>query len=202
MDPDNLTNTVLNANSRNPGADKLKDLVYTSKNKSGAFKVGIRRAQLRGQIGHNGIFEEIHPHEDVYKEILRGKSPYHKTLKLEFDYDKIKHSPKIENPELYGIKTAEDIQKLYPGINKRSAKIQLKSLGRDTHIFKGDISPSNIVGGKGYHKRTIGQVASYIKKNPKRFGKEAAKGLAGAALIGYGVHRLLRKNKEDDSKKK
>ena len=215
-DPNNFTNLLLD----DVAPDKKRDLIYTAKKRSGAFTVGTTRT------GETILNPDLKIKDKL--NILRGKAKSHKVLKLEFDYDKLKDSPRIVNPELRGAKNYKEfahdtIKKRYKnmGYNDKMIEDELKKipksqidkaakgykksfniLNKDTHIFKGDISPSNIVGGKGYHKRTIGQVASYIKKNPKRFGKEAAKGLAGAALIGYGVHRLLRKNKEDDSKKK
>lgn len=186
-DPKNITNTIVADHLSDKSV--LNDLVYTSKNKKDAFSVGTRRAQIRGQLRNNGFFENFMPHKDVVDEIKRGKSPYHKVLKLEFDYDDIKRRPKILNPELLGAKSAEEF-KNKTGCTANMAKEAFNKLSDNTHIFKGDIDPSHIVGGRGYHRRSLKQVLKYAKNNPKRFGKEAVKGVAGLALLGYGSKKL------------
>jgi hypothetical protein len=134
----------------------------------------------------------------------------HQTLKLEFDYDEIKGQKRIKNPELRGAKNAKEFyerrkhglfepdkyEKLDP-INKYANKMTFKDLGEGTHVFKGDIDPSHIVGGKGYKKRTMKQVKKYIKNNPGRFGKEAAKVGTGVALGGYAIKKGIDSTKKD-----
>ena len=87
-------------------------------------------------------------------------------------------------------------------IAKKTFKDQYKILGEGTHIFEGDVDPSHIVGGKGYKKRTLKQVAKYIKNNPGRFGKEAAKVATGAALVGYGAKKAVDYYKDKNKKDK
>ena len=194
-DPNNITNAFLN----DVPMDEKKDLVYTSKKKKTAFKVGSNRANIQGKFDDDPI--------GMFKEQLSGKSKHHKVLKLEFDYDDVKNNPRIKNPELRGAKNVKEFykkQKAIPNllnvflpeeyddlniIQKGIFKDQYKELGEGTHIFKGDVDPSHIVGGKGYKKRTLKQIAKYIKNNPKRFGKEAAKVASGVALLGYGAKK-------------
>lgn len=92
-DPNNLTNQVL----PDVDMDKKKGLVYTSKTKKGAFGVGINRAMRRGDINYG----------KAQFENLIGRSPHHKVLELEFDYDDLKNQRKIDNPELLGQKDAK-----------------------------------------------------------------------------------------------
>ena len=70
------------------------------------------------------------------------------------------------------------------------------SVGKNTHIFRGDIKPENIVGGKGYKKRTLNQTVKYIKNNPSRFGKEAAKDGIGVGLGSYAIKKIIDSNKK------
>lgn len=207
-DPNNLTNQVL----KDVSMDKKKGLVYTAKKKKFAYQVGTQRANLSGKV-------KLYKLSDLIKEVL-GKSKHHKVLKLEFDYDDIKNQPKIKNPELRGTTNAKDFynkmrnnmdelqkvmapeyEKLDP-ITKKTLKNSYNSLDSGTHIFKGDIDSSHIVGGKGYKKRTLKQVAKYIKNNPKRFGKEAVKVATGAALLGYGVKKAADYQKNKNKEKK
>lgn len=193
-DPNNLTNTAL----KDVDMDKKRGKVYTSKSKRFAFGVGERRAQFQGKEDFSDIVSPF-----------KRSSKHHKVLKLELDYDEdIKGKPKIENPELRGTKNAKEFYNKikdpfspdYDSLDPISKKLmdtqydQLSSKG--THIFDKDIDSSKIVGGKGYKKRTLKQIGKYIKNNPKRFGKEAAKVSTGIALVGYGAKKLY------DSKKK
>lgn len=210
-DPNNLTNQVL----KDVSMDKKKGLVYTAKKKKFAYQVGTQRANLSGKLKLNKLSDI----KDLVKEVL-GKSKHHKVLKLEFDYNDIKNQPKIKNPELRGTTNAKDFynkmrnnmdelqkvmapeyEKLDP-ITKKTLKNSYKALDSGTHIFKGDIDSSHIVGGKGYKKRTLKQVAKYIKNNPKRFGKEAVKVATGAALLGYGVKKAADYQKNKNKEKK
>lgn len=182
---------------------KKKGLVYTAKNKDLADSVGYARQ-----------FHKVSKN--------RGK-----TLKLEFDYDDIKRMEKesggrIVNPELRGAKTVEEYaeilrKKVYKEAEKKGYKLDpikkifldsnindkassdYKQLGENTHIFKGDISSKNIVGGVGYKKRGIKDIARYIKNNPGRFGKEAGKVALGAGAVAYGGKKLYETlNKKDE----
>lgn len=192
-DPNNLTNSVLT----DIPMDKKAGLVYTAKRKKDAFGAGVTRSKIKGQIDDVG----------ATKEILSGKSPNHKVLKLEFDYDDIKNMERVENPELKGSKNVKEWYEKLPKskkdlmglsekfddlspIKKLEMKESYKSLGERTHVFKGDIDPSHIVGGKGYKKRGIKDIARYIKNNPKRFGKELSKVGVGTGLVGYGLYEL------------
>lgn len=206
--PNNITNKVL----QDVPMEQKKGLVYTAKNKKAAFGVGIQRARLDDKFDDKPIWGPL-------KEQLTGRSKHHKVLKLEFDYDDdIKGKPKIENPELRGAKNPKDFwntrkknaslgaiftpeyDDLTP-VQKKVAEMEFKTLNDDTHVFKGDIDSKHIVGGKGYKKRTMKQVMNYIKKNPKRFGKEAAKVAAGLAAVGYGTKKAIDLIKEDKKKR-
>lgn len=194
-DPNNLTNTVL----KDIPMDKKEGLVYTHKKRNGAFDIGTQRSNLRGELSG----------EDILKENITKRSPRHKVLKLEFEYDDIKNQKRIENPELRGTKTPKEFYNKIKGVfspdyddldpfSKSQIKKGYKSLGEETHIFKGDIDPSHIVGGKGYKKRGIKNVIKYIKNNPKRFGKEAAKVGTGIGIAAYGGKKLIDHYKKDN----
>lgn len=170
-DPNNLTNQRLT--DINP--KEKEGLVYTSKSKRMADRIGKNRG------GSN------------------------KTLKLEFDYDEIKSQEKIKNPELRGAKNWKEYLEIrskkhpeFKNLPKNKIKKAFKALDEETHIFKGDIDSSHIVGGKGYKKRTLKQVGHYIKNNPGRFGKEASKVATGIALGGYAVKKGIDSTKESD----
>lgn len=158
-DPSNLTNQCLS----DVDSSKKEGLIYTSKSRKLADEIGKTK---RG-----------------------GKS---KTLKLEFDYDDIKSQKKIKNPELRGARDWKEYLEIrsrkhpeFKTLPKSKIKKAFKTLDEETHIFRGDIDPSHIVGGKGYKRRTLKQISRYIKNNPGRFGKEAAKVGTG---IGLGVY--------------
>lgn len=193
-DPKNLTNQAL---KDIPKEDKTGK-IYTAKSKKGAFSFGIRRSQLRGEIPFNDVA--------ALNELRKGKSPHHKVLKIELDYDEdIKGKKHIQNPELRGAKNAKEFYNKKPKglfepkdwdgldpIQKAQQQALYDSLSeKNVHIFDHDIDPSKIVGGKGYKKRTLKQVMKYIKNNPKRFGKEAGKVALGASLLGYGAKKAV-----------
>ena len=166
MDPGNLANQRLP--DINPS--EKEGLVYTSKSKRMADGVGKNRT---------------------------AKS---KTLKLEFDYDELKNQEKIKNPELRGARNWKEYLEIrskkhpeFKDLPKSKIKKAFKALDEETHIFKGDIDSSHIVGGKGYKKRSLKQVGRYIKNNPGRFGKEAAKIGVGASLGAYSLNKLKEK---------
>ena len=211
-DPNNITNKVL----QDVPMDQKKGLVYTAKNKRTAFGVGTQRAKLDNKFNDSPIWGQL-------KEQLTGKSKHHKVLKLEFDYDDdIKGKAKVENPELRGAKNPKDFWNTrkknaglggiftpeYDDLNPIQKKVvdsEFKALNDNTHVFKGDIDSKHIVGGKGYKKRTMKQVMNYIKKNPKRFGKEVAKVAAGVAAVGYGAKKavdLIKEDKKGEENKK
>lgn len=90
-------------------------------------------------------------------------------------------------------------------MTKKAYNDGFKFLDKDTHIFKGDITPDRIVGGKGYKRRGFGKIFKYIKNNPTRFGKEAGKVAIGAGLVGVGGKLLMdsrENNKEISTKNK
>lgn len=203
-DPNNLTNQVLHDVPKEEKTGKI----YTAKKKKTAFDVGTTRARNKGKIGEF----------DAVKEQLIQRSPHHKVLKIELDYDEdIKGKKHIKNPELRGAKNAKEFfekrphglfefvpdkwDKLDP-VQKLQQKAVYDSLSeKGTHIFDHDIDSSKIVGGKGYKKRTLKQIGKYIKNNPKRFGKEATKLALGASLLEYGAKKAIdaaKKNEKDN----
>ena len=176
-----------------------RGLVYTAKDRQVANAAGAARERFKNPL--LGLEE--------FNNILKGKDTRkQKTLKLVFNYDDVKNAERITNPELRGAKNAKeffekflingqfggdrskfeksgfDWKKLNKTAQERFELI-FKNLGEDTHIFRGDIKPENIVGGKGYKSRTMKDVLNYIKNNPGRFGKEAAKVGASALALGY-----------------
>lgn len=192
QDPNNLTNRVL---SGKVPEEELKDLIYLTKKKGVARSVNQAR-QLYADASHynENFFGQIGLWD--YLRLLKDAKKKQKILKLEFDYDAIKNLPKIKNPELRGANNWREFADR-AGLDPIDAYINYKALGEDTHIFKGDISPENIVGGAGYKKRTLKQIKNYIKNNPKRFGKEAAKigvGLGLGAIAAKAAYDIGKKN--------
>lgn len=183
-DPKNLTNTVL------PDIDmkEKRGKIYTSKSRYGAFNTGVAREYYKRTK------DQVFFRDPIGFEDIRNTRKNDKTLKLEFDYDELKGKKRIANPELRGAKTKEEffekLSKARPGVTKQEAHELFKHLGEGTHIFEEDIDSRHIVGGKGYKKRTLKQVGKYIKNNPKRFGKEAAKVVAGASLGALSIKKL------------
>ena len=196
-DPDNITNKVL----KHVPMKEREGLVYTAKKKSVADGVGLQRERIKSPMA--GLFPPSPGDLKKWKDAS-------KTLKLEFDYDQIKNLKKESNPELLGANSFKEFRKRFyethPNIKKsRLMDLDLldsyKSLGKDTHVFRGDIKPENIVGGKGYKKRTAKQILKYIKNNPGRFGKEAAKVGVGAGLGSYAIKKAVELNRRRSKQK-
>lgn len=168
---------------------KLDNLVYTSKRKSDANNVGATRAYLSGELGRDPmVFDPKQQRKLLKEETLRPK--HSKTLEIVLDYEKdVKGNRKIRNPEL-------DAKRLTP--MKQDVR---RSLDEGTHIFDHDIDPSKIKGSRHFKKRTMDDVKNYIKKNPKRFGKEAAKVVLGTAAIAGGAAYAYKKTKGSKNKK-
>lgn len=125
---------------------------------------------------------------ELLKEVLRPK--HSKTLEIVLDYEKdVKGSKKIRNPEL-------DARRFLP-LNQETQRM----LDEGTHIFDHDIDPSKIKGSRHFKKRTMDDVKNYIKKNPKRFGKEAAKVVLGTAAIAGGAAYAYKKTRGSKDKK-
>ena len=197
-DPNNLTNTVLS------DVDKKKKsgLVYTSKKKREGLKVGTAREYYK-EVKSGNFWKAITgPDLDDLRKAKKNST----TLKLEFDYDDLKNKKRIENPELRGAKTWKEYKSIMEQRGRKMpdyvAKGEFKSLGEGTHIFRGDIGSNHIVGGKGYQKRSMKQIGRYIKNNPGRFGKEAAKVGAGIGLGVYSGKKAYDLLKEKKSKTK
>lgn len=182
-DPENLTNKSL---KNIPLKDK-EGLVYLSKSKDLSDAVGYSRTVK------NGLDPSM-------------ASKYNKTLKLELDYDKdYKKYNFVKNPELRGASSAEEyynikrklknLPKEWKDLTKSEKQIWKKAfygLNNVTETIKNDIPSSKFIGGKGYKSRTVKDTLDYIKNNPYRFGKEAAKIGIGSLLTGYGIRKLLK----------
>ena len=197
-DPNNLTNTVLS------DVDKKKKsgLIYTSKRKLDGLNVGAAR-EYHKEVKSGNFWKAITgPDLDDYRKAKKNST----TLKLEFDYDDLKNKERIENPELREAKTWKEYQNIMRQKGRKIsdfiAKEEFNSLGKGTHIFRGDISSNHVVGGKGYQKRSMKQIGKYIKNNPGRFGKEAAKVGAGVGLGVYSGKKAYDALKEKNSKTK
>lgn len=195
-DPENLTNTVLPDIDMNEKRGK----VYTSKSRLGAFETGLAR-EYEKRTKDQFLFKDPVGFEDIINTKHNDK-----TLKLEFDYDELKGKKRIANPELRGAKTKEEfyekLSKARPGVTKQEAYDLFKQLGEGTHVFEGDIDPKHIVGGEGYKRRTFKQIGKYIKNNPKRFGKEAAKVTAGVSLGALSIKKINDLRKDNNEGKK
>lgn len=182
-DPNSYTRTVIGG--RVVDKTKLDNLVYTAKRKTDANNVGATRAYVSGKLGSPGPEQQ----RKLLKEFFRPK--HSKTLEIVLDYEKdVKGSKKIRNPEL-------DAVRFLP----LDQEIQRK-LDEGTHIFDHDIDPSKIKGSRHFKKRTMDDVKNYIKKNPKRFGKEVAKVVLGTAAIAGGAAYAYKKTRGSKDKEK
>lgn len=176
-DPNSYTRTVIGGAVEDK--TKLDNLVYTAKKKYIADRIGVSRAYRSGKL-------------TFMEELEEARRPKHsKTLEIVLDYEKdIKGSKKIRNPEL-------DIKRSFP-LNEGTRS----RLDEGTHIFDHDIDPSKIKDSRHFKKRTMDDVKNYIKKNPKRFGKEAAKVVLGTAAIAGGAAYAYKKIRGSKEKKK
>lgn len=187
-DPNSYTRTVIGG--RVEDKTKLDNLVYTAKRKNVANSVGASRAYLSGKLGEKPMFlPGPEQKRKLLKEVLRPK--HSKTLEIVLDYEKdVKGSKKIRNPELDAIR--------FLPVDQDTRR----KLDEGTHIFDHDIDPSKIKGSRHFKKRTMDDVKNYIKKNPKRFGKEAAKVVLGTAAIAGGAAYAYKKTRGSKEKKK
>lgn len=189
-DPNNLTNLA--------GVPQEDNLVYLHKNKKPLRTIGAQRSKLKGEINDDPL--------SILKEYYHPK--HNKTLKVVLDYDKdVKGKAKIANPELLGAKSKEEYIENFKKKHLFGFLVDDSQLSKNynnlkgSHIIKGNVDPSKIVGSKHFKKRTIKDVLRYAKNNKTRFGKEVAKGVAAAGLVSGGVALGLkgyknRKNKE------
>lgn len=182
-DPGNLTNLA-----KVPREDGL---VYLHKNKKMANQIGANRSLLRGQFGERGIFgPTIDQQYKIQSEMANPK--LNKTLKVVLDYDTdVKGKSRIPNPEMLG---ADGNKQEYlrrwkernPLGNISMADANYNAL-EGTHIVKGKVDPSKIVGSKHYKRRSARDIYRYARNNPKRFGKEAAKIAVPVGLVSGGA---------------
>lgn len=147
---------------------------------------------------------------------MRGKGRQG-MLELDIDYDDYKKMKKVSNPELLGAKSEEEyLNKLVDNLNKKNGtnltradlkpyeeayRQNYRAVGEGTDVIGESISSKYIKGGKGYEKRGIKRVGKYIKNNPGRFGKEAAKIAVPAAIIGTGAVLATKGLKEEYNRK-
>ena len=69
---------------------------------------------------------------------------------------------------------------------KRLLRKQYRGLKEDTVVIQGDIPSKYIKGSDDYEKGSIEEFKEYVKRNPKRFGKEAGK-IIGGSILGLGA---------------
>lgn len=173
LDDDNITNRVLN----NAGKKDGRKLVYTAKKKGVAKGVGMNH----------------------------GPGNYN-ILKLSIPYNEYKGMKRIyDNPEMLG---ATNLKDYISELNKRNRLIIDPNAYYDavsgakgtsgTRIFEQDIASKRIKGSKDYAKNSIKEWANYVKTNPKRFAKGAAKVIGGTALVGGGIYHAYNKNKSSN----
>lgn len=197
-DPNNLTNMAL----PNISKKEKSGLVYTSKTRLGGLSAGTAR-EYHKKVKSGNFWKAI---SGIDLKDLKDARKNSTTLKLEFDYDDLKNKERIKNPELRGAKNWKEYKNLLKqngrNVSDIGARVEYKELNNSTHIFRGDIDSSHIVGGKGYKKRSLKQVGKYIKNNPGRFGKEAAKVGAGIGLGVYSGKKAYDLLKEKNSKMK
>ena len=189
--PDNLTHLA-----NVPGEDGL---VYLHKNKKMANQIGATRSMLKGQFGQPGFFGPTL--DQQYKIRSEMNNPkLNKTLKVVLDYDTdVKGKQRIANPEMLGADgNKQEYLKRWKEKNPLG-NISLADANYDalegTHIIRGDIKPTKIVGSKHYKRRSARDIYRYARNNPKRFGKEVAKIAVPAGLVLSGA-ALYKKNKE------
>ena len=183
VDPNNITNVSL----KDIPKEELSNKIYLAKKKHIADAVGEKRDKLK----------------------LEGHSGKSKTLGVNIPYEDYKKLKIVDNPELLGAKNEEEfvIRRYNKKLSKMSPeerekltekdkrnlikliKKQYKGLGPEGTIVVGeDISPKYIKGSEKYSKHDLKKTKDYIKNNPRRFGKEAAKIIGGTSLIGTGVY--------------
>ena len=189
--PDNLTHLA-----NVPGEENL---VYLHKNKKMANQIGATRSMLKGQFGQPGFFgPTLDQQFKIQSEMNNPK--LNKTLKVVLDYDTdVKGKQRIANPEMLGAdgnkqEYLKRWKKKNPLGNISVADANYDAL-EGTHIIRGDIKPTKIVGSKHYKRRSARDIYRYARNNPKRFGKEVAKIAVPAGLVLSGA-ALYKKNKE------
>lgn len=189
--PDNLTHLA-----NVPGEENL---VYLHKNKQRANEIGATRSMLKGQFGKPGFFgPTLDQRLKIQSEMNNPK--LNKTLKVVLDYDTdVKGKKRIANPEMLGADgNKQEYLKRWKEKNPLG-NISLADANYDalegTHIIRGDIKPTKIVGSKYYKRRSARDIYRYARNNPKRFGKEVAKIAVPAGLVLSGA-ALYKKNKE------
>lgn len=207
--PKNLTNTVI----PDIPIEKKKNLIYTSKTKKGAEAVGQRREELLNKKGRTlkleFDYDDIKEKKKIANPELRGaRNPRELADLRAAAYDNAVDAAREEarrNRQIFWAPL--DFNRPRPWKDSTTqqqleTKFMFEDLGeRGTHIFEGNVPSRNIVGGAGYKKRTLKDIGRYIKNNPARFGKEAAKVATGAALATGGAYGLYKINKNKRKKK-
>lgn len=179
VDPNNITNNILKDTPMN----EKEGLIYLGRKKWVADTVGKSRDKKLGTTS--------------------------KTLNINIPYKDFKKMILVENPEIKGIKNSDEyIKMIYQqylekkkknpnikplNINNPLTRLKLKKayymLGdKGTSVVRGDIDSKFIENSNNYEKYDSSQFKDYIKNNPRRFGKEAAKIIGGTSLIGTGVY--------------
>ena len=194
--PDNLTHLA-----NVPGEDGL---VYLHKNKKMANQIGATRSMLKGQFGQPGFFGPTLDQQFKIRSEMNNPK-LNKTLKVVLDYDTdVKGKQRIANPEMLGADgNKQEYLKRWKEKNPLG-NISLADANYDalegTHIIRGDIKPTKIVGSKHYKRRSARDIYRYARNNPKRFGKEVAKIAVPVGLVSGGaiLYNNGRKQKNSD----
>ena len=218
-DPTNLTHRTL-VDGGHITADQAKGKTYFGTNPIVSKSSNIVREQaelrakaLKNPLGFNFDFSEPGSKSDI----LKGRVP---TWKMD-----IVENPELrgaKNYKEYGQKMEDGIRRQYReneafkalGTEDEVVRKAMKEGGADskldkkfmhwtlgpkgTRVIQGDVGAEYLTKSPKYSRAGLGEVAEYIKANPKRFAKGLAPVGAGLALMG-GAHHLQNRS-DDDSK--
>jgi hypothetical protein len=183
-DPDAFTRKILLNDKSSIKPEELDDLVYLGKNRN------LARNVATNAWAHNEKNTKIFPNIDVVK----VNAP-------------VGTFREVPNPELRGTKNGKElgraimqeqkthpvVQKLFEPLIRPQMNAAHKALGEQTKVVPEDIPTKWIKGSKDYIKVTPKEVARFAAKNPGRFAKGVAPGLAAAGLTAAELASLLLK---------
>lgn len=202
-DPENITNLIVS----DVPMDKKKGLTYFGRNKGVADGVGLTREM----VDNRDLL--LKPTQE---QMLRDAKRNNKTLRVNAPTWKMETAA---NPELRGARNSREFSEIMDGVAKKKGapeaalpkplrrlinNVGYKSLGeKGTKVIKGDVGPEFVKGSEKYVRNSPGEIASFIKNNPKRFRKGSLKaGLGLGALLGGGgaIRSAFSSKEEEDFK--
>ena len=200
LDPESYTNKLLG----DIASKDKRPLIYTAQNKDTADQIGLAR-MLTGHAPDSGKTLELHfPYEEAKRKRIFN-NPEQLGLNEEDYIKEISKQQKERIKKLTNLSEKEAdraVEELRPLISQNYHIVDAKT--GPTRIYEGNISPEYIKQSSKYKKGSLKEWGKYVKNNPKRFGKAAAKYVlpaAGtAALIGTGIHVYNKDKKKSKTK--